>query len=53
MLRCGTNSNSGLAAALAIHDEIYRIEKQEIGEVNYALERLRLNQRGLELDGRI
>ena len=40
-----------LSRALAIHDEIYRIEKQEIGEVNYALERLRLNQRGLELDG--
>ena len=38
-----------LSRALAIHDEIYRIEKQEIGEVNYALERLRLNQRGLEL----
>ncbi len=40
-----------LSRALAIHDEIYRIEKQEIGEVNYALERLRLNQRGLEIDG--
>ena len=40
-----------LSRALAIHDEIYRIEKQEIGEVNYALERLRLNQRGLELGG--
>jgi len=40
-----------LSRTLAIHDEIYRIEKQEIGEVNYALERLRLNQRGLELDG--
>ena len=40
-----------LSRVLAIHDEIYRIEKQEIGEVNYALERLRLNQRGLELDG--
>lgn len=40
-----------LSRALAIHDVIYRIEKQEIGEVNYALERLRLNQRGLELGG--
>ena len=40
-----------LSRTLAIHDEIYRIEKQEIGKVNYALERLRLNQRGLELDG--
>lgn len=39
-----------LSRGLAIHDEIYRIEKQEIGAVNNALERLRLNQRGLELD---
>ena len=39
-----------LSSGLAIHDEIYRIEKQEIGAVNYAFERLRLNQRGLELD---
>jgi phosphate transport system permease protein len=40
-----------LSRALNIHDEIYRIEKIEIGEVNYALERLRLRQRGLELKG--
>jgi len=40
-----------LSRALDIHDEIYRIEKIEIGEVNYALERLRLRQRGLELKG--
>jgi phosphate transport system permease protein len=40
-----------LSRALDIHDEIYRIEKIEIGEVNYALERLRLRQRGLELTG--
>ena len=40
-----------LSRALEIHDEIYRIEKIEIGEVNYALERLRLRQRGLELEG--
>ncbi|MBL6754660.1 MAG: phosphate ABC transporter permease PstA [Pseudomonadales bacterium] len=39
-----------LSRALEIHDEIYRIEKIEIGEVNYALERLRLRQRGLELE---
>jgi len=40
-----------LSRVLNIHDEIYRIEKIEIGEVNYALERLRLRQRGLELKG--
>ena len=35
--------------ALTLHDEISRLEKGEIGEVNYALERLRLRQRGFEL----
>ncbi|MDP1932332.1 MAG: phosphate ABC transporter permease PstA [Gammaproteobacteria bacterium] len=35
--------------ALAIHEEIVTLEKVEIGEVNHALERLRLRQRGLEL----
>ncbi len=37
--------------ALAIHEEIERLEKNEIGEVNHALERLRLRERGLELRG--
>ncbi|WP_181161397.1 phosphate ABC transporter permease PstA [Maribrevibacterium harenarium] len=35
--------------ALAIHDDIYEIEKHEIGSINYALERIRLKQRGYEL----
>lgn len=35
--------------ALELHDEIADVEKGEIGEVNYALERLRLRQRQLEL----
>lgn len=35
--------------ALALHDEISSLEKGEIGEVNHALERLRLRQRGFEL----
>jgi len=35
--------------ALTLHNEISRLEKGEIGEVNYALERLRLRQRGFEL----
>lgn len=37
--------------ALALHEQIALLEKDEIGEVNYALERLRLRQRGLELRG--
>ena len=39
-----------LSRALAIHDEIYHIEKGEIGAVNYGLEKLRLKSRRLELD---
>lgn len=37
--------------ALSIHEQIEDLEKGEIGEVNYALERLRLQRRGLELRG--
>lgn len=40
-----------IARALALHDEIARLEKDEIGEVNYAIERLRLSERALELRG--
>ena len=36
---------------LSIHDDIRHIEKNLIGEINYKMERLRLEQRGLELDG--
>lgn len=35
----------------AIYDEIHQIEKVEIGEINYGLERIRLKRRGMELDG--
>src|SRR5690606_3470659 len=42
-----------LRRAEAIHDEIYDLERGEIGSVNYALERLRLEQRRLELDGQL
>ena len=38
-----------VARAVALHDEIAGLEKGAIGEVNYALERLRLQQRGLQL----
>ena len=33
--------------------QIRRIEKGEIGAINYQLERLRLHERGLELEGRL
>lgn len=41
-----------IARALTIHEEIYQIEKHEIGRINYAMERLRLKQRSLELKGK-
>ena len=40
-----------IARALALHDKIYDIEKHQIGSVNYTLERLRLKERRLELEG--
>lgn len=39
-----------VARAEGIHDEIKRVEKKEIGSINYRLEKLRLRERGLELD---
>jgi phosphate transport system permease protein len=39
-----------LDKALLIFKEIVRLEKKEIGAVNYQLERLRLKQRKLEID---
>ncbi|HLF98800.1 MAG TPA: phosphate ABC transporter permease PstA [Methylococcaceae bacterium] len=39
-----------LERALAIHEEIRHTEKDEIGAINYGLERLRLRGRRLELD---
>ncbi len=40
-----------IARARAIHDKINQIEKHEIGAINYRLERLRLQERSLELKG--
>lgn len=42
-----------LARALKIRDEIRAIEKGEIGSINYSLERLRLEERRLELESRL
>ncbi|NKI17944.1 phosphate ABC transporter permease PstA [Spongiibacter sp. KMU-166] len=36
--------------AETIHEDIERIEKKDIGAINYRLEKLRLKERGLELD---
>ena len=40
-----------LARATALFAEIRVVEKSEIGSINYAMERLRLRERGLELKG--
>ncbi|WP_421847126.1 phosphate ABC transporter permease PstA [Marinomonas sp.] len=39
--------------ASAIFDEIHEIEKKDIGKINYALERIRLEQRRLELENKL
>ena len=45
--------NQRLSRALAIYDDIYDIEKHDIGKVNAGLERLRLAERRMELDGEV
>lgn len=45
-----TNLDQRIERALNIHDDILEIEKHEIGAINYELERLRLKERGLQLD---
>jgi len=40
-----------LDRALAIHDEIYELEKGVVGRINHQYERLRLRERGIELRG--
>lgn len=42
-----------IARAATIFDEIHEIEKTDIGKINYALERIRLKQRRLELEGQL
>jgi len=36
-----------------LHEQLARLEKKDIGRINHALERLRLKERGLELDGEL
>ncbi|MFT3930162.1 MAG: phosphate ABC transporter permease PstA [Spongiibacteraceae bacterium] len=40
----------GLQRATDLHDEIYLIEKKQIGAINYKIDDLRLRTRGLELN---
>jgi len=42
-----------LDRAQALHDDIRRIEDDEIGSINYEMERLRLAERRLQLDGNL
>lgn len=42
--------NARLDRALDIREDIYTIENQAIGQINYAMERLRLRERRLEID---
>ncbi|MCG2633821.1 MAG: phosphate ABC transporter permease PstA [Gammaproteobacteria bacterium] len=42
-----------LGRSLELFDEIRKIEKKDIGQVNYALEQLRLKQRKLELNDQL
>lgn len=42
-----------LQRALNLFDEIRHIEHKEIGAINYTLERLRLKERGYELEGKL
>ncbi|PJE55173.1 phosphate ABC transporter permease PstA [Marinomonas sp. BSi20584] len=39
--------------AAVLFDEIHEIEKKDIGKINYALERIRLEQRRLELENKL
>ncbi|MCW4630232.1 MULTISPECIES: phosphate ABC transporter permease PstA [Marinomonas] len=39
--------------AARIHEEIKKVEKTDIGRINYGLERIRLKQRSLELEGKL
>lgn len=42
-----------IASTTAVREEIHHLERIEIGSINYSLERLRLEERALELDGEL
>ena len=45
--------NEKLTTSLAIFEEIKKLEKKEIGAVNYSLERLRLQEKSLQLKNQL
>lgn len=42
---------SSIARKADLRDQIHRIEKKQIGKINYAMERIRLRERSLEISG--
>lgn len=48
-----TEFSTLIEETLAVREEIHAIERVEIGHINYGLERLRLRERGLELEGKL
>ncbi|WP_076408418.1 phosphate ABC transporter permease PstA [Shewanella sp. UCD-KL12] len=45
--------NVHVERAVALNDEAVKLQKSEIGSINYALEKLRLQERRYELDGKL
>ncbi|MCC4833096.1 phosphate ABC transporter permease PstA [Shewanella sp. 1_MG-2023] len=48
-----TSLEEHIERSVDIGEQALKLQKSEIGSVNYALERLRLKERGLELDGKL
>jgi phosphate transport system permease protein len=46
-----TELQQRIARALELQDQIHDIEKSDIGAINYGLERIRLKERGYEIQG--
>ncbi|MEI6859195.1 MAG: phosphate ABC transporter permease PstA [Shewanella sp.] len=44
---------SHIARSVALNDKAVKLQKGEIGSINYAIEKLRLQERGYELDGEL
>ncbi|WP_065188578.1 phosphate ABC transporter permease PstA [Shewanella woodyi] len=44
---------SHIERAVELNDEAVKLQKSEIGSINYALEKLRLKERGYELDNKL
>ena len=48
-----TSFESHIERAVALNNEAVKLQKSEIGSINYALEKLRLKERGYELDDQL